>query len=75
MTTEIFDSVGELPGVGPKTVSVLETLGIRTQYDLLYYFPYRYDDLQELPLDQIMDGQKVVVKGQVVTDPVVGRFG
>ena len=75
MTTNIFDTLGNLPGVGKKTLNNLQTLGLFTQFDLLYYFPYRYDDLQELPLDAVVDGQKVVLKGLVVTDPVVGRFG
>lgn len=73
--TNIFSSIGELNGVGPKTVASFATLGINTIYDLIYYFPFKYDELTQLPLDQIMDGQKVVLKGQIVTDPVVARFG
>ncbi len=34
-----------LPGVGPKRAELLEKeLGIRTYFDLLYYFPYKYID-------------------------------
>ena len=34
-----------LHGVGPKRAEILEKeLGIRSSYDLLYYFPFRYVD-------------------------------
>ena len=72
---ELFQEVGQLKGVGPKTQKALAQLGINSLYDLVYYFPFRYDELQTLPLDQIADGQKAVVKGTVATEPVVSYFG
>lgn len=33
-----------LPGVGPKTVQSFTRLGIRTLRDVLYHFPFRYED-------------------------------
>ncbi len=71
----LFAPVTDLKGVGTKTVADLGSLGIYSIYDLLFYFPFRYDELQTLPLDQIMDGQKVVLKGIVATEPFVSRFG
>lgn len=72
---KLFAPVTDLKGVGTKTAADLASLGIYSIYDLLYYFPFRYDELQTLPLDQIMDGQKVLLKGIVATEPFVSRFG
>ena len=72
---ELFAPVTDLKGVGTKTAAALGSLGIYSIYDLLYYFPFRYDELQTIPLDQIMDGQKVMLKGIVATEAFVSRFG
>lgn len=72
---ELFTSVSSLKGVGQKTEAALASLGIHTVYDLLTYFPFRYEDLDVIPLDEISDGQKVLLKGVVVTEPVVSYFG
>ena len=72
---ELFAPVTDLKGVGTKTAADLGSLEIYSIYDLLYYFPFRYDELQTIPLDQIMDGQKVMLKGVVATEAFVSRFG
>ena len=72
---KLFAPVSDLKGVGVKTAAALGGLGIYSIYDLLYYFPFRYDELQTIPLDQIMDGQKVMLKGIVATPAFVTRFG
>ena len=72
---KLFAPVSDLKGVGIKTAAALGGLGIYSIYDLLYYFPFRYDELQTIPLDQIMDGQKVMLKGIVATPAFVTRFG
>lgn len=71
----LFAPVTDLKGVGTKTTAALGSLGIYSIYDLLFYFPFRYDELQTLPLDQIMDGQKVMLKGIVATEAFVSHFG
>ena len=38
--------IGELEGVGPKSVPLFRELGIGTSRDLLDYLPFRYDDLR-----------------------------
>lgn len=75
MESALFSPVTDLKGVGTKTAANLASLGIYSIYDLIYYYPFRYDELTTLPLDQIMDGQKVVLKGIVATEPYVTRFG
>ncbi len=69
------DSVMVLPGVGPKRLTALNQLGISTIKDLLYYFPFRYEDLSAKDLAHVTDQEKVTLKGTVVADAVVARFG
>ena len=72
---ELNQLVTSLKGVGAKRGQVLNSLGIRTIYDLLTYYPFRYDDIQEKSLDEISDQEKVVLKGVVLAEPVVNFYG
>lgn len=71
----IQDSVGELKGVGPKRLEQLQQLGITTIEDLLSYYPFRYEDIQEKKIEEIQDQEKVVIKGLVVSEPIVQHYG
>ncbi len=73
--TSLKDSVRFLPGVGEKRAETLKTLGIETIEDLLTYYPFRYDDIQEKQLVELNDQEKVVLKGVVLSDPAVSHFG
>ncbi|WP_353485550.1 ATP-dependent DNA helicase RecG [Apilactobacillus waqarii] len=75
MLKDLNDSVSVLKGVGPKKVEALDELGIDTIYDLLTYYPFRYDDFQLKDLSQIEDQEKVTIKGKIAADPVVAHFG
>lgn len=68
-------SLAELPGVGPKKLEALQSLGINNVYDLLFYFPFRYEDMQAKSLDDAADQEKILLKGVVASEPVVSRFG
>lgn len=71
----IREAVSVLPGVGPKRAQTLAELGIVTIEDLLSYYPFRYEDIQEKNLLEINDQEKVTLKGVIVSAPVVSRFG
>jgi len=45
MTRALSDSVRVLKGVGAKKAALLEKVGISTIDDLLYHFPFRYEDV------------------------------
>ncbi len=56
----LASSVVKIPKVGPLLANKLSSLGIETVKDLLYYFPFRYEDLTNVK--QIIDlevGEKV----------------
>lgn len=69
------DSVAVLKGVGAKRVESLQELGIVTIEDLVTYYPFRYEDIQEKQLNEIQDQEKVVLKGLVINEPVVSYYG
>ena len=75
MTKSIYDSVSVLPYVGEKRLEALHQLGIHTINDLLSHYPIRYEDIQERDLLEIEDQEKVTLKGNVVSEAVVSRFG
>lgn len=68
-------SVQYLKGVGEKRAQDLAALGITTVNDLMSYYPFRYEDIQERTLTEINDQEKVTIKGVVVAPAVLNRFG
>ena len=69
------DPVTALSGVGVKRAETLATLGIETIEDLLSYYPFRYEDIQERQIQEINDQEKVTLKVLVVSPAVLNRFG
>lgn len=62
---KLTDSVEHIKGVGKETAKKLEKLGIETMYDLLTYWPRKYDDYSEvLPISKIQGGA-VTIKARV----------
>ncbi len=52
--------------VGPKMAKLLEKLGIKTVYDLLYYVPFRYNDYSLVsPIGRVQPGEIVTIRGVV----------
>ncbi|MCL6575949.1 ATP-dependent DNA helicase RecG [Kyrpidia sp.] len=64
-----------LPGVGPRRARALESLGIRSIGDLLYHYPFRYEDLRLRRPGEWEDGRRVAVEGTVAGKPRVSRGG
>jgi ATP-dependent DNA helicase RecG len=58
-------SITTIKGVGPETTKKFEKLGVFTVYDLLTFWPRRYDDYSEvLPILKIEPGA-VTIKGSI----------
>lgn len=59
-------SIRYLKGVGPRKENVFNKLGVYTAKDLLYYFPFRYQDRTNIKkIAELKEGETVVVKGSV----------
>jgi ATP-dependent DNA helicase RecG len=69
------DSVSAVPGVGPKTAENLATLNILSVEDLLTYYPLRYDNFEVQSVQNAKDQEKITIKGTVMSEPVIARFG
>ena len=76
MGKSIYDPVTVLPQVGAKRLEALhQALIIFTVLDLLSHYPFRYEDIQVKDLSEIEDQEKVTLKGDVVSEAVLTRFG
>ncbi|NBV04850.1 MAG: ATP-dependent DNA helicase RecG, partial [Cytophagia bacterium] len=58
----LFYDLAYLKGIGPQRAAWLESeLGLKSFYDLLTYFPYRYLDRSEIhPLGALVEGPAYV---------------
>ena len=61
----------ELNGIGKKNSILLNRLGIYNVYDLVTYFPKRYDVISRTDMSNILDKSKVIVDGIVEGRPTI----
>ena len=65
-------SVQYVKGVGPRRARLLERLGIKTLEDILYYFPWRYEDRKSFKkIHDLTYGNLETVIGDVVEAKIV----
>ncbi len=59
--------LGSIKGVGPKTESLFNKMGIYNALDLLYFFPFRYEDRRKIKkISEAEPGKRCQVVGRVV---------
>jgi ATP-dependent DNA helicase RecG len=55
-------SLTTIPGIGPKSASILKKLGLQTLGDLLWHLPRRYDDYTQLKtINRLWYGDEVTI--------------
>ncbi len=64
----------DVKGIGPKSLSLLNKIGINTIEDLVTHYPFRYELLERNELGKIDDGEKIVIDGKVESIPILMRF-
>ena len=64
----------DVKGIGPKSLSLLNKIGINTIEDLVTHYPFRYDILERNDLSKVEDGEKIVIDGKVESVPILMRF-
>ncbi len=63
---DIHSPISALGSVGKKISKKLGAVGLKTVADLLYYFPFRYEDYRlVVPVKQMQDGNLVTIRVQV----------
>ena len=69
------DHLAVLRGFGPKSVEKFLKLDLQTVGDALLYYPFRYEDFQTKSVLDLMDGEKALVLGEVVSPASVQYYG
>ena len=64
----------DIKGIGPKTIKLLNKLGINNIESLVSYYPYRYDILKRSNINELEDNDKIVVDGIVENLPSIFHF-
>lgn len=66
MGIHLSTAVAALPGIGATSAKDLHELDIRTIRDLLWYFPFRYDDFSVVkPIGSLRHDETVTVTGKI----------
>ena len=64
---KLTDSITILPGVGGQNAKKLKKLGIFCIWDLVTYFPFRYEDLSKISkISALGPGSRYVIKAEVI---------
>ena len=64
----------DLKGVGPKTLELLNKMGIHDTEELLSFFPFRYDVFKRSNLYELNQDDKIVIDGIIETNPNIFHF-
>jgi len=60
-------NIDNLPSTSLLTIQRLKKIGIKTFFDLLNYFPYRYENYSLISsIEKLQPGEKVTVKGKII---------
>lgn len=71
----LLEPITKLKGVGEKLSEELALMNIHTIRDLVFYFPYRYDTYEVLPLNELIHEDKVTIEGSVLYEPSLNFYG
>ncbi len=64
----LTDSIGCMPGIGPKRAKLLANLGITTVRDLLFHLPRGYQDRRHVtPIAEAREGETITVEAEIIS--------
>lgn len=64
----------DIKGIGKTTIKYLNELGIYNIQNLIEYYPFRYEIIENSDINNLHDGDKVVLGGIIETIPTVIHF-
>ena len=66
--------VSKVKGIGPKSLMLLNKMGIETINDLVSHYPFRYELLKRTNFHEVGEEDKVIIDGKVESVPILLRF-
>ncbi len=72
--SDSVSKLADIKGLGPKSLLLLEKLSINNINDLVMHYPFRYDMLVRNTLQEVNDGEKIVIDGKIESIPILMRF-
>lgn len=66
--------VSQVKGVGPKSLMLLNKIGIYSIDDLVSHYPFRYDILTRSDLKSAKEEDKIIIDGKIESVPILLRF-
>lgn len=72
---ELYDSIKTIKGIGDTRAKAFSTLGVESLYDLLSFFPRRYEDRTSfVPIALTGDGDQVCISAIAAEEPRLTRI-
>ena len=63
-----------IKGIGPKTIKLLNKIGIFNAIDLITYYPFRYDIIKRSDINKLENDDKIIIDGIVENIPSIFHF-
>lgn len=71
---QLQDSIQTIKGIGEKRAQAFEKLGVSSLYDLISFFPRRYEDRSNiLPIAAAPNGENICISAVVADEPRLAR--
>ena len=72
---DLQTDVRYIKGIGEKKALAFNKLGVFTLYDLVSFFPRKYDDRSQYrPISEVMDGESVCIRAIIADTPRLTRI-
>lgn len=69
-----MNDLENLKGLGKKTITELKNLEIYSINDLIEHYPYKYNLLKLNNIDEIEDGENIIIEGILASPPLLRRI-
>ncbi len=69
-----MSNLKDVKGIGPKSLGLLNKIGINTIDDLVTHYPFRYVYLERTNLKEAITDDHVIIDGKVESVPILMRF-
>ena len=67
--------LNDINKIGDKTLLYLNDIGIYNIDELINYYPYKYEIIKRSNVDELIDGDKIIIDGIVESNPTIFYYG